>query len=178
MIAESRYDLIARCLHWITAAVLIAIVVPAGIWIHCFEPADQAFKLQLYNIHESFGVCVFVIALLRLWNRHRRPAPPLPADLPGSMRVAAHATHVCLYVLLVLMPITGFLATNAWGFPLKVFGVLPLPSPVGKDEALAKVLSLLHWIGAMAIITFIAAHVAGALYHQFVRRDGILRRML
>jgi len=178
MSAEPRFDLAARCLHWITAAVLIAVVIPAGIWIHYFEPADQAFKMRLYNLHESFGVCMFVLALLRMWNRSRSPAPPLPGDLPGTIRLAAHTTQICLYALLVLMPITGFLATNAWGFTLKMFDVLPLPSPIGKDEALAKTLSLLHWIGAVAIVLFIAAHVGGALYHQFIRRDGILRRML
>jgi cytochrome b561 len=83
-----------------------------------------------------------------------------------------------LYALLVLMPVIGFLATNAWGFPLKVFGVLPLPAPYGKDEELAKMLSLLHWCGAVALITLIGAHLMGVIYHTFVRRDGLLQRML
>ena len=72
----------------------------------------------------------------------------------------------------------GFLATNAWGFPLSVFGVLPLPSPVGKDEELAKVLALLHRIGALSIIVLIGGHIAGALYHTFIRKDALLQRIL
>lgn len=80
--------------------------------------------------------------------------------------------------LLLLMPVIGFLATNAWGFPLSVFGVLPLPVPLGKNEDLAKLLSLLHWSGAIAIVLLIGAHLMGVIYHTFIRRDGLLHRML
>ncbi|MCX7230047.1 MAG: cytochrome b/b6 domain-containing protein [Burkholderiales bacterium] len=173
-----RYAAPARGLHWLTSLLVLGIVIPAGVWIKYFEPADEAFKLRLYNVHESVGVIVFVLVLLRLVYRWRNPPPPLPADTPAFVRLAAHAVHIALYALLLLMPIGGFLATNAWGFPLSVFGVLPLPSPVGKDEALAKVFSFLHWSGAIAIGALILGHIVGALYHQFVRRDGLIRRML
>lgn len=173
-----RYAAPARGLHWLTSLLVLGIVIPAGVWIKYFEPADEAFKLRLYNVHESVGVIVFVLVLLRLAYRWRNPPPPLPTDTPAFVRLAAHAVHLALYALLLLMPIGGFLATNAWGFPLSVFGVLPLPSPVGKDEALAKVFSFLHWSGAIAIGALILGHIVGALYHQFVRRDGLIRRML
>lgn len=173
-----RYAAPARGLHWLTSLLVLGIVIPAGVWIKYFEPADEAFKLRLYNVHESVGVIVFVLVLLRWVYRWRNPPPPLPADTPAFVRLAAHAVHLALYALLLLMPIGGFLATNAWGFPLSVFGVLPLPSPVGKDEALAKVFSFLHWSGAIAIGALILGHIVGALYHQFVRRDGQIRRML
>ena len=177
MMPALRYPAASRWLHWLTAA-LVPVIIVAGIWIHYFEPADEAFKLRLYNIHESLGVIVFVLVLIRLWNRYRNPPPALPADTPAAIRIAAHATHIALYALLVIMPVIGFLATNAWGFPLSVFGVLPLPSPVGKDEDLAKLLSLLHWCGAIAIVLLIAGHLTGVIYHTFIRRDGLLRRML
>lgn len=172
-----RYAASSRWLHWLTA-LLLAVIIPVGIWIGFFEPADQNFKLQLYNLHESLGVLVFVLVLLRIVNRHRNPPPPLPDDMPALMRFAAHATHMGLYALLILMPLTGFLATNAWGFPLSLFGVLPIPSPLGKDEAIAKVLSLLHLCGAIAIGLLILGHLAGVVHHTFIRRDGLLRRML
>ena len=171
-----RYTLAARWLHWLTAA-LVAVLIVAGIWIRYFEPANEAFKLRLYNIHESLGVIVFVLALIRLLNRYRHPPPPLPAGTPAFIHVASRLTHLALYALLLLMPIIGFLATNAWGFPLSVFGVLPLPVPLGKDEDLAKLLSLLHWSGAIAIIALIGGHLTGVIYHTFVRRDGLLQRM-
>jgi len=171
-----RYAATARWLHWITA-VLIAVIIPLGLWIRYFEPADQAFKLRLYNIHESFGVIVFVLVLARLAWRWFNPPPPLPADTPALIRGAAHVNHWGLYALLVLMPVTGFLATNAWGFPLSVFGVLPMPVPLAKNEEIAKILSLLHWCGAIAIILLILGHLAGVIYHTFIRRDGLLQRM-
>src|SRR5690606_31660503 len=101
-----------------------------------------------------------------------------PADVPTPIRLAARVSHALLYALLVTMPVIGFLATNAWGFPLRWFGLVPIPAPIGANEALAPVLSLPHWVGALLIILLIGAHVAGALYHQFIRRDGLLGRML
>lgn len=172
-----RYAAPARYIHWITAA-LVSVIIVVGLWIAYFRPEEEGFKLRLYNIHESLGVIVWVLTLIRLVYRRRHPPPPLPADTPAAIRIAARANHIALYVLLLTLPVFGFLATNAWGFPLSVFGVLPLPSPVGKDEELAKVLALVHRIGALSIIALIAAHIAGVLYHTFIRKDGLLRRML
>lgn len=177
MMIPDRYAVSSRWLHWLTV-VLVAVVIVFGIWIRYFEPADPPFKLRLYNIHESFGVIVFLLTLIRLINRYRHPPPPLPAGTPGVVRFAAHVSHMALYALLLLMPVIGFLATNAWGFPLSVFGVVPLPVPVGKDEELAKLLSFLHWCGAIAIGSLIFAHLMGVIYHTYIRRDGLLRRML
>ena len=176
MSSAPRYATASRWLHWLTA-VLIAVIIPVGIWFHYFEPADEALKLRLYNIHESLGVVTFFLVLLRLLNRRFNPSPPLPADTPPAIRLAAHVNHWGLYALLVLMPVTGFLATNAWGFPLSVFGVLPMPVPLGKNEEIAKVLSLLHWSGALVFGLLITAHLAGVIHHTFVRRDGLLQRM-
>lgn len=176
MTPVSRYAASSRWLHWLTSLMLF-VIIPLGIWISYFEPADEGFKMRLYNLHESLGVLVFVLALIRIVNRHLNPPPPLPEDMPAAMRFAAHATHYGLYALLIMMPLIGFLATNAWGFPLSLFGVLPIPSPIGKDEALAKVLSFLHWCGAITIVLLIFGHLAGVVHHTFIRRDGLLRRM-
>ncbi|WP_213954913.1 MULTISPECIES: cytochrome b [unclassified Variovorax] len=177
MTPVSRYAASSRWLHWL-AVLLLLVIIPVGIWIGFFEPADEAFKMRLYNVHESLGVLMFLLVLVRIVNRRLNPPPPLPVDMPGWMRTAAHANHIALYVLLFLMPMIGFLATNAWGFPLSVFNVLPIPSPLGKDEAIAKVLSFLHLCGAIAIVLLILAHLAGVVNHVFIRRDGLLRRML
>ncbi|CAN5731948.1 hypothetical protein BH09PSE5_BH09PSE5_48840 [soil metagenome] len=171
-----RYAVSSRWLHWLTVLLLV-VIIPLGLWIRFFEPADQNFKLRLYNVHESLGVLVFVLVLVRIVNRRLNLPPPLPSDVPALIQFAAHATHMGLYALLVLMPITGFLATNAWGFPLSVFNVLPIPSPLGKDHAIAKVLSILHACGAAAIVLLILGHLAGVVHHTFIRRDGLLRRM-
>ena len=175
--STARYAAPARGIHWITVA-LVGVIIVLGLWIAYFRPEEEAFKLRLYNVHESLGVIVWLLTLVRLAYRRRHPPPPLPADTTVVIRVVAHASHIALYVLLLTLPVIGFLATNAWGFPLSVFGALPLPSPVGKDEELAKILALLHRIGALSIIALIGAHVAGVIYHTFIRKDGLLRRML
>lgn len=172
-----RYARTARQLHWITAAIVLLLVIPMGLWLAHFRPSDEALKLRLYNLHESFGVVVFVLVLIRLAYRWVRPPPPWPADTPNSVRWMARTSHSLLYLLLILMPITGFLATNAWGFPLALFDLVPLPSPIGKDEAIAKVLSTLHWSGAALMGALVAIHAAAAFHHRFVKRDRLAHRM-
>jgi cytochrome b561 len=171
-----RYVAAARWLHWIMA-VLIAVIATLGIWITAFEPADEAFKLRLYNIHESLGVMVFALVLLRLAVRWANPPPPLPYGTAALVRATAAVSHACLYVLMLVMPLIGFLATNAWGFALSWFELFPLPSPIGKDEAVARALSSLHWIGALALGAIVTAHLLGTVYHVTVRRDRLLSRM-
>ena len=173
----ARYTPTARWLHWLTLAVLLAVAV-LGTWITGFEPADEALKLRLYALHESLGFTLLPLTLLRLAWRAGHPPPPLPEGLAPPQRLAAQATHLALYLLLLGQPLVGLLATNAWGFPFSWFGLLPIPSPVGKDEALAPLLSTLHWYGALALGGLVALHLAAALWHQLVRRDGLLRRML
>ncbi len=172
------YRATARWLHGIVAVLVLLLVIPAGVWIRYFEPANEAFKFRLYNIHESLGVIVFLLTLLRLVWRWIHPPPAWPVGTPAMIRLASGFSHASLYALLILMPVTGFLATNAWGFPLKVFEILPLPSPIGKDETLAKALSFTHWCGAIAMGVILFAHLLGAVYHRFIARDALARRMI
>jgi cytochrome b561 len=174
---SARYAAPQRLLHWTTAA-LIAVVATLGVWLAYFRPEEEGFKLRLYNLHESLGVVIWLLTLVRVVYRRRHPPPPLPAETEPFVRFAAHAAHIGLYGLLILLPLIGLLATNAWGFQLEVFGVLPLPAVLGKDEALAKILSTLHWCGALAGAFLLAGHMGGVVYHTFVRKDGLLRRML
>jgi cytochrome b561 len=143
-----------------------------------FEPKDESLKYLLYDIHESAGVVVFVLALLRLLRRLAAPPAPLPARVPGLFRFAAHANHALLYLVLLIQPVIGFLDTNAWGFPVSWARLVELPSPIGKNEAIAPTLSALHWYGAVLLVLLIGAHVCGAFYHGVIRRDGVVQRML
>ncbi len=120
-----RYGLAARFFHWATA-LLVLVMFVFGIWISKFEPKDEAFKMQLYNLHESFGILLFVLVLFRLLVRFGNP-PAALEDQPALIRFGAHANHVLLYVLLLVQPVLGFLDTNAWGFPVKWFGLFSCP---------------------------------------------------
>lgn len=171
-----RYSAAARWLHWATALLILGVLI-GGIWVVYFEPADEALKFRIYTLHESAGVLVFFLVLARLVLRRANPPPPLPASIPPAIRLVAALNHGALYVLLVVQPITGFLGTNAWGFPLNWFWMVTLPSPIGRHETLAPILSTLHWLGAVAMVMLLGAHIGAVIYHQFIRRDGLLRRM-
>ncbi len=175
--APGRYTGVARLLHWLTVALVLPAII-LGIWIGFFEPKNEALKFRLYNIHESTGITILLVTLLRLGWRAGHPPPPLPADLPAPLRFAARANHAGLYLLLLTMPVVGFLATNAWGFPVTWWGLIPLPDPIGRHETLAPVFSAIHFWLALTLLAMVALHVAAALWHQFIRRDGTLERML
>jgi cytochrome b561 len=172
--ADGRYVAPARWLHWLTAGSILVILV-TGLWFAYLEPPD-ALKFRLFNIHESFGVVVFVLALARLWVRKRNPPPPLP-EMPGWMKLAAGVNHGALYVVMLVQPVTGFLASNAWGFPLAWFGLVPIPSPIGRSEMWAPILGQMHFIGAIAMVVLLGMHVGAVIQHTFIRKDGILARM-
>ncbi|MBO1074739.1 cytochrome b [Roseomonas marmotae] len=172
-----RYTHTARVLHWLTVAALL-LVGTLGLWLGWAAPKDEAFKLRLYNIHESTGILLLLVTLFRLAWRWRHPPPPGPAQ-PVVLERAAWLNHAALYALLLTMPVVGFLATNAWGFPLRIYNVLPLPSPLGRHEALAPALTSLHGWMALALGLLVAVHAGAALvWHGMIRRDGLLRRML
>lgn len=173
----ARYTRIARLLHWATVLALL-LVGSLGLWIGWAAPADEAFKLRLYNLHESLGLTILPVTLLRLAWRWRHPPPPVTPPLPAGLQAVATANHAALYALLLTMPVVGFLATNAWGFPLTAYGILPIPSPIGADEALAPRLTALHGWMALALGLLVLLHAGAALWHHRQRRDDTLRRML
>ena len=172
-----RYPPPLRYLHWISALLVLGVVIPLGLIISYFELPDEIIKFKLYNFHESFGIVILILTLIRLMYRWHEPAPPWPNETPKIIRFMAGTSHILLYLLLVLVPIVGFLATNAWGFPLALFDLVLLPSPSGKDEEIAKWLSALHWAGALTMTGIITIHVCGGLYHRFAKRDRLSRRM-
>lgn len=171
-----RYRLPARILHWSVAGLML-VVWPVGQVIDWVYEIEWAKNLG-YAVHENLAVIIWVLVLLRLAYRWMVPPPPLPASMPRVQQAAAHAVHAGLYMFLFLMPVVGFVATNAWGFPLNLFGLVMLPDPIGNNEAAGKVLSWIHEYGAYALLGLIAVHIGAALFHHYVQKDGTLQRML
>ena len=169
------YTRTARALHW-TMAVLLIGLLALGFYMHDLPLSPE--KLKLYSWHKWAGVTVFLLALFRLaWRAGHRP-PPLPENMPRAMRLAAHAGHALLYVLMLAIPLSGWLMSSAKGFQTVWFGVVPIPDLVGKDKALGDLLAEVHKTLNLAFVALIAAHVGAALKHRFVDRDGVLARML
>jgi len=173
-----RYGGVARALHWTTAALIVVLLVLGlGLASRRFDE-PEAVKLALFTAHESTGFTIFLLTLVRAWWRYRHPPPPLPNDMPALMKLGAHLSHAALYGLLMVLPVFGFLATNAWGFPLHLWWLIELPNPVGTDEKLAATLQLIHGWLAWGLAALLCVHIGAALFHQYWRRDGVLDRML
>ena len=175
---DGSYSAVAKIFHWVTVP-LLGLALASGFTIgHIAE----ASKLTFYAIHESLGLTILLIAIARLAWRRISPPPPLPDHLPRPMRLAATAVHHTLYAALIIQPLLGFLTTNAYGFPMQgataYLGFIDLPKFMNAWEGLANVLLTLHGIVAWVLLLLIPAHVAGAIFHHAIRRDGTLMRMI
>ena len=171
----SRYTSTAIVLHWLLAVLMLGLLW-LGFYMHGlrFSP----LKLKLFNWHKWIGVCVAVLAFLRLgWRATHRP-PELPAAMSPLARLAAGGLHLVLYALMFAIPVSGWLMSSAKGFQTVWFGVLPLPNLVGKDEALGAQLLELHEALNWVLLALVAAHALAAFKHHFIDRDDVLARML
>jgi cytochrome b561 len=172
---KPSYTVTARALHWITAA-LILFMLPAG-----FMAAHEwggPLQDALYDLHKSFGALIIPVVVFRLIYRWMHPPLPLPEDIAPVHRLAAGATHWALYILLVAQPMVGWIATSAYPAPVPFFWKITLPSIWTEDRALSDQLFSIHQLIGIAIACLVAAHIAGALYHHFVRKDRVLMRMI
>ena len=172
---NSLYTLTARTLHWLTAS-LVLFTLPLGLVIA--NDWGGPLQDQLYNLHRSIGALLLPIVIARLGYRIGHPPPPLPDDIPAAQQQAAPATHWALYALLTVQPFVGWIATSAYGAPITVFGLFELPPIWPQDRALSEQLFLVHQVMGAAIAAFATVHIAAALFHHFVRRDGVLIRMI
>lgn len=172
--STARYTATAAALHWFTA---LLIVTAFSIGLYAVGLLLSPTKLKLYAWHKWVGVTIFVLTLVRLLWRWRHPAPALPATVAGWQRIATHVTHAALYVLLIAVPLTGWLMSSAAGFPVVYFGLLALPDLAAKDKALFETLKLVHFALNKTLLLVALLHAAAALKHHFVDRDDVLRRM-
>ena len=171
--AYARYTHTAIALHWLLAlALTVSFIVGTSMAGLPLSP----LRLKLYNWHKWAGATIFALAAVRLlWRITHRPPPDLP--MPAWQRRLAHATHFLLYTLFFAVPLVGWAYSSAAGFPLVVYGVLPLPDWVSADKALAEAIKPWHGRLAWAMAALVALHVAGALKHHFIDRDALLSRM-
>ena len=127
--------------------------------------------------HQSVGTVVLVLAIFRFGWRLGHAVPPLPASMPGYQRVAAAAAHVALYIMLAALPVTGYIGLAARGRPINIFGLFDLPRVVPLDRQLSVFSQNLHAYLQYPFYGLLLLHVAAALYHHYVVKDDILRRM-
>lgn len=172
MSGAERFNLVARVLHW-TMAVLIAAMLFVGVAM----VASVDNRTWLLALHRPIGALILVLVVVRLINRLRHPPPPLPADLPRWQAIAAHASHWLLYALMFAMPLVGWTMLSAGGYPVVLFDGVRLPALVSPDPALYAWLRDAHGWAARLLFVLVLVHVAAALYHAWVRRDGVFGAM-
>ena len=169
------YPAMSKWLHWLVAA---CVLTTAPVAIAMVRVGQGPAQDLLYNFHKSLGVLILLLMVLRLINRLVAGAPAPDPGIEPWQRTVSSAVHGALYLLLLAMPVVGYIANSAYGAPTPFFGLFTLPKLVADNEALAKQLFALHrWTG-FVVIVLVLMHVAGALFHYFVRRDTVLQRML
>lgn len=171
---EARYTRTAIALHWL-AALLIVCNLALGITMVGLPFGPQKFRV--YGWHKWVGITVFLLAALRLAWRWRHAAPP-PVPMPDWQRKAAHATHLTLYVLMLLIPLSGWVYSSATGVSVVYLGLVPLPDLVPKDKTLAAVLKAVHVTLNFTLLGLVIVHTGAALKHHVIDRDGVLARMV
>ena len=170
-----RYRPPARWFHW-TVAVVVLLMIPAGL-IMTREGLARPVQDALYLFHKNMGVLLVPVILARIAYRLTHKPPPLPASIPGWQRGAARLSHALLYILLVVMPISGFIRVRAGGFPIELLDRLGVGPWLAKSERVADIAQGIHAVGAVTLIAVLAIHVAAAAQHALIRRDGVWSRM-
>lgn len=183
-IPRARYDAVSMLIHWVTAALMIFMILLGEELMEMGEDAGnvgEAFGGTFGpSLHVSLGVAVLALTLIRILWRLTHRAPPHPAGMKSYELTAARVVHGLFYLLMIGLPLTGWLAFGEFASEepamaaVRVFGAFPLPaSPAGGGSA-----GDLHEIGGKVAMALTALHVLAALKHQFIDRDGILGRML
>ena len=168
-----RFTPLQRLLHWLMAACVVAMLFIGVGMVSTVMPK----YLTLVSIHKPLGIAILVLALIRLALRLRYGAPPLPADLPEPMKFAAKASHYALYALMIGMPLIGWGMLSAAAYPVVLLGGWHLPAILPQSDSLHTLLWDAHFYLAFAFYGLILMHVAAALFHALVRRDGVFESM-
>jgi cytochrome b561 len=174
-LSEARYGGVAIALHWIVAALVFG-QLSLGWWMTGIPADPPGQRADWFNLHKSIGLSIGLLVLARLAWRQAHPAPALPASMPRWQARAARANHALLYACLLVMPLAGYFGSSFTKYPIKYFGVV-LPKIGWEDAALKEFCSQVHYVTACILITLIALHVAAALRHLLIGRDGVFRRM-
>ena len=174
----NRFDTVSIILHWSVGVAIIAIAAIELLRGEIF-PKGSFFREALKALHNPAGTVVFGLILLRILWRVAHPTPAMPASMRPWEKVAAKLTHYALYLMMVMIPLTGILYVLARGRPID-FGlfqiIYPLDHVIGRNAS--RTLKDAHELLGQAVLVLAFAHAAAALWHHYVRKDEVLTRML
>lgn len=170
--SDTLFPAFSRLLHWLMAAMILAML-----FIGIGMVASLSDYHWLLSIHRPLGIAILVLAAVRLVNRRINPPPALPADMPAILRLAAHGSHVLLYVLMFAVPLVGWSMLSAGGYPIVLYGAWQLPPILPANDVLFATLRPAHTLLAFLLFATFLAHVSAALMHAIVFRDGVFQSM-
>jgi cytochrome b561 len=168
-----RFPVISGLLHWLMAAMVLAMIF-IGVGMAASVSGRYDF---LVSIHRPLGVAILALVIVRFANRRINPPPPLPDTIPFAQRMAATASHILLYALMLILPLVGWGMLSAAGYPIVLYGPLRLPPILPHDLTLYAWLRHLHTYLAYLLFATFLAHLGAALFHALIRRDGVFESM-
>jgi cytochrome b561 len=175
MAETTAYGGTARFFHWLTVGLLL-IIMPIGLVMG--DLPRGLLQDTLFVTHESLGLTVLALTLLRLFWRLSHGVPPPSADLSPMEVLASGGVHWLLYLVLIVMPLMGYLFVAFSGIELHYFGLISVPEPVPVDKETGKAFLAIHASLQWAIYGLVLMHAGAALHHYFMRRNDVLQRML
>ncbi len=171
--SHTPFTLPQRLLHWLMAACILAMFFIGVGMVSTVMPK----YVPLLATHKTLGITILVLALIRLGVRAGSGAPSLPSDLPEPMKLAAHLSHYALYALMIGMPLIGWAMMSAGAYPVVLYGNIRLPAILPQSDSLHALLWDAHFYLAFAFFALVLLHLAAALFHALVRRDGVFESM-
>jgi cytochrome b561 len=170
---NTRFTALQRLLHWLMAISILAMLFIGVGMVSTVMPK----YVPLLATHKTLGIAILVLALIRIAVRLRSGTPPLPRDLPVPMRLAAKLSHYALYALMIAMPLLGWGMLSAADYPVILLGGVRLPRILPQSDRLHTLLWDAHHYLAFVFFALVLLHLAAALYHALVRRDGVFSAM-
>jgi len=160
------------------AAIIIGLL-GLGIYMTEFLSHDAENRFQIYDLHKSFGVVILLLIFVRIINRFLKPAPALPQSLPQIEKFASHAVHILLYILMLAVPLSGYLMSNSYGFPVHLFSIT-MPNLIAANPEFGKIFAQAHEFLSYSLLAAVGLHFLGALKHRFFDKpeNDVLKRML
>lgn len=181
--SATEYATFSKVMHWLMAAIIITLIA-VGIYMADLPrdtEAQKQYAFQFYGMHKSFGVVALLLIAIRLMWVRINPNPPLPAAFDAKERMVVEGLKKLLYLMMIVLPVSGYLMSNAGGFPIHFFGLFELPAVIGKSKEFGGIVHEMHEIGGWVILLLVLAHMAGAIKHRLQEKGSerdILKRML
>ncbi len=176
--ATEKYAVSSRIIHWLMA-LLIIFLLGLGFYMDEFLSKEATNRMEIYNLHKSFGVVALVFIFVRIINRLLKKAPALPISMPRIEKIFASLGHVSLYLLMIIIPLSGYLMSNSFGYPVHLFGI-EMPKIAETNFELGKIFAEIHGLAAYLMSAIVSLHVLAVIKHRFFDKpeNDVLKRMI